>query len=114
MIPTPRCRRDEAPPLFRAMFCVVPHPFFPAYHRMDGPNQSPLGLFRVSKWAACTLSPQVASLSGVQAWASLVGGTHHAASPPWRAGASLPQGALRAREEARRDALSQDGLRYPG
>jgi hypothetical protein len=56
MIPTPRCRRDEVPPLFRAMFWVVPHHFFPAYHRTHSPNQSPIGLFRPLKWAARALS----------------------------------------------------------
>src|SRR5207244_115256 len=30
---------------FRVMFWVLPHPFFPAYHLMYGPNHSPIGLF---------------------------------------------------------------------
>ena len=65
MIPTPRCRRDEVPPLFRAMFWVVPHPFFPAYHRTHSPHQSPIGRFRVLNWVGI-MGHAVAAQRGIR------------------------------------------------
>jgi hypothetical protein len=112
MIPTPRCMRDEVPPLFRAMFWVVPHPFFPAYHCTHSPNQSPIGLFRPLKWAVHSL-PRAREL--LRAGVGILGEGHtpHSGSAlaPWSV---LPMGCTLHAGQARGGPLTQGGLRHPG
>src|SRR2546429_9715172 len=114
MIPTPRCRQDEATAPCRTVFWVLPHLFFPAYLLHVWPKSLPDRALSCTELGHRLSVPTGCVALGCAGIGILVGGTQRAASPPWRAGAYLPQGVPRAREEARGDALPQGGLRRPG